>query len=270
VALWDNGRRFFGLDLVELSVEDVLDALVGDNASGEGAATGSLQAILAVPLGQPEQAQAGAVGLLRMLARVEERLDELSGVRADGLSPAHEPFRRPLQVLLVRGRHVFSEGGVSSRRFDPGMGGDPLVLEQDLDGRLCSTDVDLLVDECVGDAVVVFFEFDVVVDVDAGLLPRGEHVGLLRERPEGWPVQQLEELAAGTFEVLHWPLVQRPEQFTDGVVQIGQAEEGAVAQARQNPALGHLDADLGFGLVLGLAGSRGDHRHAIVLGQASS
>jgi hypothetical protein len=85
VAVWDNGRRFFGLDLVELSVEDVLDAFVGDNASRQGAATGGLQAVLAVPLGQPEQTQAGAVGLLRMLARVEERLDELSGEWADGL-----------------------------------------------------------------------------------------------------------------------------------------------------------------------------------------
>jgi len=52
VAFRDNGRRFFGFNLVELGVEDILDAFVGDDARWEGAATGSLQAVLSVPLGQ--------------------------------------------------------------------------------------------------------------------------------------------------------------------------------------------------------------------------
>ena len=72
-------------------------------------------------------------------------------------------------------------------------------------------------------------ELDVVVDVDARLLPDGEFVGLFRQRLEGRLVQLLKELAAGATEVLHLPDVEFIEQLTDGLVQIGQVEEGTVA-----------------------------------------
>ena len=93
VGLGDNGRWFFELDLVELGIEDVLDALVGVNAGRKSTAAGGFQAILAVAVAETQQAQAGTVGLLRMFAGVEKRLHELGGVRADGLSPAREPLR---------------------------------------------------------------------------------------------------------------------------------------------------------------------------------
>ena len=35
VSFGDNGRWFFELDLVELGIQDVLDALVGADASGK-------------------------------------------------------------------------------------------------------------------------------------------------------------------------------------------------------------------------------------------
>jgi hypothetical protein len=37
VVGWDNSSRFFGFDLVELGIEDILDPLVGVNASRKGA-----------------------------------------------------------------------------------------------------------------------------------------------------------------------------------------------------------------------------------------
>jgi len=52
--------------------------------------------------------------------------------------------------------------------------------------------------------------------------------------------------------VLHRPGVEFVEQLADGSVQIGQAEEGVVAQASQDPALDHLDTDFHLGLSLGL------------------
>lgn len=144
VILGDDGRRFFGLDLVELGVENVLDALVGDYASWQSAATGGFQALLAVRLGQPQETEAGAISLLRMLARFEERLDDLGSVGADRQSPVDESLRCPLQVFLVRGRHMLGERRVSSRRVDARMGRDAVVVETDLDGGLSGADVDLL------------------------------------------------------------------------------------------------------------------------------
>ena len=49
--------------------------------------------------------------------------------------------------------------------------------EEYLDDWLGSTHVDLSVDEGVGDAVVVLFERDVVVDIDPGFFPEREFVG---------------------------------------------------------------------------------------------
>jgi hypothetical protein len=48
VGLGDQGRCFFGLDLVELGIQDVLDALVGVNIESNRPATGGLQALLTI------------------------------------------------------------------------------------------------------------------------------------------------------------------------------------------------------------------------------
>jgi len=94
VVGWDNSSRFFGFDLVELGIEDILDPLVGMNASRKGAATGSFETLLTVAFGVAKETQARTIGLLRMFAGGEERLHELGCVRPDGLSPACEPVRR--------------------------------------------------------------------------------------------------------------------------------------------------------------------------------
>jgi hypothetical protein len=77
------------------------------------------------------------------------------------------------------GRHMLGERGVPARDIAAPVGSDALVLEKDLDSGLGGADVHFLVNQRVRDAVVMLFERDVVVDVDAGLLPDGEFVGLL-------------------------------------------------------------------------------------------
>jgi hypothetical protein len=93
VALGDNGRWFFKVNLVELGVEDVLDALVGVDAGRQSTAAGSFQTILPVAVAETKEAHTRTVSLLRMFAGVEKRLHELGCVWANGLSPACEPFR---------------------------------------------------------------------------------------------------------------------------------------------------------------------------------
>ena len=53
----------------------------------------------------------------------------------------------------------------------------------------------------------------------------------------------------------------------NGGVQIGEREEGAVAQRREDPALRDLDTDLDFGFVGRLRDARGNHHGAIVAGE---
>jgi hypothetical protein len=106
------------------------------------------------------------------------------------------------------GWHMFGERRVAPGRVAAAMGSNPPVIEEDFDGGLGRPHVDLFVDERVGDTVVVLFEFDVVVDIDAGFLPDGEFVGQFRQRLEGRLVQALEELATGAAQVLHGPGVE--------------------------------------------------------------
>ena len=93
VGLKDNGRWFFKLDLIELGIEDILDALVGVNAGRQSPAACSFQTVLAVAVAEPQQAQAGTIGLLWMFAGGQKSLHDLSCVWANGLSPANDPFR---------------------------------------------------------------------------------------------------------------------------------------------------------------------------------
>lgn len=93
VALGDNGRWFFKLNLVELGVEDVLEALVGVDAGRQSTAASSFQTMRTVAVAETQEAETGPVGLLRMFAGVEKCLHDLGCVRANGLSPAREPFR---------------------------------------------------------------------------------------------------------------------------------------------------------------------------------
>jgi len=80
-------------------------------------------------------------------------------------------------------------------------------------------------------------------------------------------VQRLEELAARAAEVFHQSCVDLVEQLTDGLVQVGEAEQGAVSQASEDPALDHLDTNLRLGLVFGLTNACRNDRRTIVLGQ---
>ena len=66
--------------------------------------------------------------------------------------------------------------------------------------------------------------------------------------------------------MLRHPTVQRLQQFPDGLVELGEGEETAVTQARQDPSLDQLDADLDLGFVARLAWPRRYDR-GVVMGR---
>jgi len=58
------------------------------------------------------------------------------------------------------------------------VGSHAAVLEGNLDGALRGPDIDFLMDERVGDTVVMLVEFDVVVNVDPGLVTTTEYMSI--------------------------------------------------------------------------------------------
>ena len=126
------------------------------------------------------------------------------------------------------------------------VGGHTLTFMEDLDGALGDPGPELLPRQGVGHRIVMLGEFDMVVEAGAALLPFGVLIWLARQRLERRLIECLEQLAAGCAQVFCDAPVQVFQQFMDGLVQFGEAEETAIAQPGQDPALDDLDADFHF------------------------
>ena len=108
---------------------------------------------------------------------------------------------------------------------------------------------------------------DVVVDVHAGVAPLGEFIPTGREWAEQRTIELLEQRAAGDAELPHRARVERREQLANRGVQLREAEEAAVAQHGQDPALRDEHVRLDDGFVARVAGARGHHGRAVMLGE---
>src|SRR5207245_3054349 len=148
------------------------------------------------------------------------------------------------EVALVGLRHVGGIGGVLAADETPPMRGDALAAVEELDGGRGQARVDLFVNECVGDGVVMAVELDVVVDADASAdLPVAVDEGLGGEWPKRGLVQPLEEVAAAGAVEPHRSRVEIRKQLGDPSVEAGEGEEGLVAKAGEDPPLRDLDGD---------------------------
>src|SRR5712691_1693376 len=135
----------------------------------------------------------------------------------------------------------------------PPMGRDALAAVKDLDGRRGQARVDVLVQERVGDGVVMAVELDVVVDVDASPdLPVAVDERLRGERAERRLIKTLEEVAAAGAVEPHRPGVEIRQELGDPRVEGGEGEEGLVPEAGEDPPLRDLHGDFDLRLVSGL------------------
>jgi len=96
---------------------------------------------------------------------------------------------------------MLGEGGVGAPSCQPAVRGDPVGLVEDLHGGCRVAGFDSLAQQLMRDAVVVVVDLDVVVDVDRTGLVLGHLVALDRKRPQGRPVEPLEQLSARRREV---------------------------------------------------------------------
>src|SRR5436853_350777 len=132
------------------------------------------------------------------------------GGGARRLRPADEARGRPLGVRPMRVRHVGGLGGVLAAAPASAMRGDAPAFEKQFDRGGGEADLDPLMHELVGDAVVVVLDEDVVVDVHAGVAPLGEFIPTGREWAEQRTIELLEQRAAGDAEL---PSSATPQSF---------------------------------------------------------
>src|ERR671936_390244 len=125
----------------------------------------------------------------------------------------------------------------SLRTPEPGVARDTPASEEDLDGAGGDADLDVLTDEGVRDAVVPAVVVDVVIDVHRRFLPPRQLPPSRRQRLQRRPGDRLEDGATAAFELAEGARVQAFEQLGDRRVEIVEAEEGPVAQPRQDPPL---------------------------------
>ncbi len=77
---------------------------------------------------------------------------------------------------------MLSRGRVLAIAAHAHMRGDPLALEEDLDGPDGQPHVDVGAGEAVGKAVIMGVGLDVIIDADSAGAPLGEDVSLDRQR----------------------------------------------------------------------------------------
>ena len=183
---------------------------------GERPRASSFEPVVAVDLGEPKDAQAGAVALFGMATGRQNPIDQRLGLWPDGRGPIAQSRRRPLEMLLVRLGHVLGDGGVPAAIEAARVGGEAGTLQEKLDGLGGDPGLELAVNQAVGDRVEVMVDLDVVVDVDLAVLPLDE--GTRRQRSQRRPVVLFEELVSAQTVVAHRPIVELVAQLGDGQV----------------------------------------------------
>src|SRR4051812_47198506 len=255
----------------EAALENALDvsAMRRATAGGrEGAMTGGVHALSAVLLGAAKDAEYRAVAHLGMGVAVEGAAHDLFDVGPELARPAEHALGRPVAVVLMGFRSVLGQsdsGAFASVGTVVASHADATVSA--LDDAGSRAHVDELLSQLVGDAVVAVVEFDVVVDIGARALALGDLESQRRQWLHCRQVQGFECLASVAGKLLKAPLVELFDKLCDSVVELDHAEEPAIAEPRDDPALGDQYTHLDFGFALGLSGRRRDDDYAVVLGE---
>ena len=143
----------------------------------------------------------------------------------------------------------------------------PLAAEEYLDGLLGDARLDLLMNEVVRDAVVMLGDLDMIIEVDPAALPLGILVRLIRQGGERRMIELLEQFAPTSSPAAERSIVQLDKKRVDCLVEGGEREEAAVAQARQNPSPDDLDPDFDLGFVARPIRPRRDDGGAVMAGE---
>jgi len=150
----------------------LLEALGGERADLDGPGAGGLGPLGRDPAQPLQDAEAGSVTLLGMLAAGHDGDDQGLGVGADGGGVATEAGFAPASVMAVRARHVLRQGGVplAAIAMAPHVCCDAAAAVEQLDGAGGDARLDLLADQAVRYRIVEAQQLDMIVDADPGAL----------------------------------------------------------------------------------------------------
>src|SRR5580700_5430091 len=204
--LW-LGRR---LDLlaVQMVLQNRLDAGVGTGMERDGAARSRLHSLAGVLLGEPQNAEAGAIALFRMALAGHDAIKQFGGCRTDRLGPVHQAGGRPLQVPLVRLGPVIMDRGRIVGHLAPRVAGHAQAAMEDLNGRGGGPHLHLLLCELIGNAVPVVVELYVIVDIDAVGFPVTILVTFGRQGAQRRLVERLKHTATRPVTFAERPVVE--------------------------------------------------------------
>ena len=177
---------------IELVVEDRAHRAVGQGADLDGARGRRFKAIGAERPDQAHDAEAGAEALFGMWPTLQDQLAQGRRGRTDRGGLAADAIEGPVGISPMARRHVIGDGGMAVIAAGAQMRGDPLALEEDLDGTRRQPHLDLAASEAVGHAVEVSLDLDVVIDADPPQPPFGEGVGLVWQALQVRPIEFLE------------------------------------------------------------------------------
>ena len=127
------------------------------------------------------------------------------------------------------------------------------------------THVELLSEQPRGHRVGMTFDFNVGIHIAPRLWPCGICIRWGGEGPEGWPVDRLTQLLAGTGEFFEGTGIQCRHEGMEGGSDLREGEAGVVPEPGQQPAFHDLHPALHLGLIPGLGRAGGHDGKAIML-----
>src|SRR3954468_3105058 len=248
-------------------LEDGGDRFVRTGVEQQGTGAGGVDALLAVALDQPENADGGAEALFRMRSRPQDDVDQGVDVGADLGCFGTNTLMGPVAITTMRARHMLNNRRRAMRQGAAQMRRHPLAAQENLDSLLGDAGLDLLTHEVVRDAVVMLGDLDVIIEVDPAALPLGILVRFIRQGSERRTIELFEQVAPTSSPTPERSVVQLDQECVDRLVEGGEGEESAVAQTRENPSSDDLDPDFDLGFVAWTIRSRRDDGGAVMAGE---
>src|SRR6266540_769227 len=109
---------------------------------------------------------------------------------------------------------------------------DTLAAQEELDRPGRDPCLDLLTGETVRDAVVMFGNLHMVIEIDATTLPFGVLIGLVWQSYERRPVEFIEQLTSAAAPTAQGAIVQIGQKVMYRLVERREREETAIPQPR--------------------------------------
>src|SRR5436190_114087 len=162
---------------LEPRFEDRGDAFVAWRSDRERPPASGFEPFRRVFLGKAQEAEAGAVTLLRMRPALELPLDDIPRRRTNRHGPIQKPPRRPFPMRLMGFRHVLGRRRMFAALIAFGVAGDSFTVGPTFDRGAGDAYVDLLANQWMRHTVVMAIYFDVVIERHGREFPLGVFEG---------------------------------------------------------------------------------------------